>query len=268
MNKRAVSHELPYNYGNRKELKKDSLPYNIGNRNQERLPVTKQAKREYVNEQRIRYRSAMKTEQGALLDEMVRVTRYNRKYLIRALGKTASSGNSRAGSKPASSVVIKAGRPPSYHAPELTQFLCYYWHATNQACAKRLQAVLPQWLQWYEKATGIRLSLLHQVLLTRMTHTTIDRLLAEERSHYRIGKGRASTKPGTLFKKNIPIKTDQWHEKRPGFLEIDTVAHCGTSLSGLFVYSLNTVDIGSGWVEPRGCMGKRRIERPRGISID
>lgn len=219
--------------------------------------MTKQAKREYINEQRIRYRSAMKSEQGALLDEMVRVTRYNRKYLIRALSKKPAPGSSRVGSKATSSA--KAGRPPSYHAPELTQFLRYFWHATNQACGKRLKAVLPQWLQWYEKATGIRLSLLHQVLLTRMTHTTIDRLLADERSRYRFGKGRASTKPGTLIKKNIPIKTDQWQEKRPGFLEIDTVAHCGTSLAGLFVYSLNTVDIGSGWVEPRAVWGKGEL---------
>jgi hypothetical protein len=221
--------------------------------------VTKQAKREYINEQRPRYRAAMKLEQGVLLDEMVKVTKYHRKYLIRALNKRPESDSPTMRSDQAFIVRKKVGRPSIYDAPELTEFLRYFWHATNQACGKRLKCVLPQWLPWYEQATGIRLSLVHQVLLTRMTHTTIDRLLAEERSHYRIGKGRATTKPGTLIKKRIPIKTEQWKEKRPGFLEIDTVAHCGTSMAGMFVYSLNTVDVGSGWVEPRAVWGKGEL---------
>lgn len=221
--------------------------------------MTKQAKREYINELQSRYRAAMKKEQGAILNEMVKVTKYNRKYLIRALNRHPDSNAPPIGSTQSRLVNKKVGRPRVYDAPELTEFLRYLWHATNQACGKRLKSVLPLWMCWYEQATGIGLSLVHQVLLTRMAHSTIDRLLAEERSHYRIGKGRATTKPGTLIKKRIPIKTDQWQEKRPGFLEIDTVAHCGTSMSGMFVYSLNTVDIGSGWVEPRAVWGKGEL---------
>ena len=251
--------ELPYKKGNRRRLKIDSLPDNIGNRNSMRLPVTKQAKREYMNELRSRYRSAMKKEQGVLLDEMEKVTKYNRKYLIRTLNKNPRANSTKMRSDHALLAKKKVGRPSVYDAPELSEFLRYLWHATNQACGKRLKCVLPQWLPWYEQATGVRLSLLHQLLLTRMAHTTIDRLLAEERSHYRIGKGRATTKPGTLIKKRIPIKTDQWKEKRLGFLEIDTVAHCGTSMAGMFIYSLNTVDVGSGWVEPRAVWGKGEL---------
>jgi len=230
--------------------------------------VTKQAKREYISELRSRYRAAQKQEQGVMLNEMVKVTKYNRKYLIRALNTPPDSNSPPLRSAQSRLAKKKVGRPPVYDAPELTEFLRYLWHATNQACGKRLKCVLPLWMRWYEQATGSRLSLVHQVLLTRMTHTTIDRLLAEERSHYRIGKGRATTKPGTLIKKRIPIKTDQWQEKRPGFLEIDTVAHCGTSVAGMFVYSLNTVDIGSGWVEPRAVWGKGELnvlEAFRGI---
>lgn len=237
----------------------------MGNRNEMRLPVTKQAKREYINEQRCRYRqAATRHEQRVMLDEMMQVTHYHRKYLIRVLSKKRVESNCSRRSR--SSIVVAggngsvkttAGRPPVYDAPEFIAFLRYLWHATNQACGKRLKSVLPLWLPWYEQATGVRLSLLHQTLLTRMAHSTIDRLLAEERSHYRIGKGRATTKPGTLqIRKRIPIKTDQWMEKRPGFLEVDTVAHCGTSMAGMFVYSLNTVDVGSGWVEARAVWGK------------
>lgn len=191
-----------------------------------------------------------------MLDEMVKVTKFNRKYLIRVLNTPPAPVYPKAVVSLTRLEQKRPGAPRQYHAPEITQFLCHLWHATNQACAKRLQSLLPSWLPWYEQATGLVLSLEHQVLLTRMAHTTIDRLLASERSKYRVGKGRCTTKPGTLLKQHIPIKTEQWGEERPGFLEIDTVAHCGTSLSGMFVYSLDSVDLGSAWTEVRAAWGK------------
>ena len=69
---------------------------------------------------------------------------------------------------------------------------------------------------------------------------TIDRLLAKTRSKYQ-KQGLATTKPGAILKKRIPVKTNQWDETVPGFVEADTVAHCGTSVAGMFVYSLNCV---------------------------
>ena len=202
---------------------------------------------------RPRYRAAEKLEQTKLLNEIVQVCGFNRKYLIRVLNKKPSPKYPTAlygGPKK------KAGRPKLYHAPEILAFLLRIWHASNQACSKRLKCVLHLWLPKYEEATGIVLSLEHQVLILRMSHSTIDRLLSDERRHYRVGKGRVTTKPGTLLKKRIPIKTNQWDEDRPGFLEVDTVGHCGTSTSGMFAYTLNTVDIASGWVEPRASWGK------------
>jgi hypothetical protein len=79
--------------------------------------------------------------------------------------------------------------------------------------------------------------------------------LGPSRSKYK-GKGRSCTKPGTLLKKHIPIKTNQWDEKRPGFIEADTVAHCGTSLQGEHVWTLDCVDIATGWTEQRAVFGK------------
>ena len=69
-------------------------------------------------------------------------------------------------------------------------------------------------------------------------------------------RGRTTTKPGTLLRKQIPIKTNQWDESRPGFLEADTVAHCGESLSGMFAYTIDCVDIATGWTEQRAVWGK------------
>jgi hypothetical protein len=242
---------LPQKEGYRKGLKKESLPHNLGYPNIMRKPVTKQAKREYIDELRQRYRGASKKEQSAMLDEMVKVTRWHRKYLIRALGQ-------RSRPRPVSENTV--GRPRQYNTTGILTFCTTLWHATNQACGKRLKSILPLWLPWYStQKNKTPLSLLDQVMLTRISAATIDRLLKSERSKYRI-KGRCTTKPGTLqLRTRIPIKTEQWKEKRPGFLEVDTVAHCGTSLAGMIVYSLNTVDVGSGWVEPRAVWGKGEL---------
>ena len=215
-----------------------------------RLPVTKQSKKEYLMEVRPRYHAAGRREQTTLLDEIMKVCGFNRKYLIRVLNKKPRP------KFPLAHPEKKPGRPNEYHAPEMLAFLLRVWHASNQACSKRLKSVLHLWLPKYQEATGIALSLEHQVLMLRMSHSTIDRLLAHERARYRVGKGRVTTKPGTLLKKRIPVKTDQWDEKRPGFLEIDTVGHCGTSTAGMFALTLNTVDIASCWVEPRAIWGK------------
>ena len=92
-------------------------------------------------------------------------------------------------------------------------------------------------------------------LLESISASTIDRLLAPRRGKY-AKYGLATTKPGSILKKHIPIKTNQWDEKRPGFLEADTVAHGGSSGAGMFVFTVNTVDIATGWTEQRAVWGK------------
>lgn len=92
--------------------------------------------------------------------------------------------------------------------------------------------------------------------LLSMSAATIDRLLAPSRVKC---KRFCGTKPGSILKKQIKIKTDQWDEDRPGYLEADTVAHCGTSLSGDFVWSLTMTDIFSAWTENRAVWSKGSI---------
>jgi hypothetical protein len=69
-------------------------------------------------------------------------------------------------------------------------------------------------------------------------------------------RGLCTTKPGSLLKRHVPIATDQWDETRPGFIEADTVAHCGTSMEGMFVFTVNCIDIATGWREQRAVWGK------------
>ena len=218
--------------------------------------MTKKSNKEYVSELRSRYRAASKKEQSGLLDEMLTVCKWNRKYLIRALNKKPAP---RYPTALYAGKEKRSGRPREYGAPEILTFLECVWHGSNQACSKRLKHVLHLWLPHYEAFSGVALSLEHQALILRLSHSTIDRLLADVRRPYRVGKGRATTKPGTLLKHRIPIKTNQWNEHRPGFLEADTVAHCGTSTAGMYALTLNSVDIASTWVEPRAIWGKGEI---------
>ena len=91
--------------------------------------------------------------------------------------------------------------------------------------------------------------------LLKISASTIDRLLNPVRIQYQ-KRGRCSTNPGTLLRNQISIQTNQWNQSRPGFIEADTVAHCGISLSGVFVYTIDTVDIATGWTEQRAIWRK------------
>ncbi|MCX6641822.1 MAG: integrase, partial [Candidatus Bathyarchaeota archaeon] len=91
--------------------------------------------------------------------------------------------------------------------------------------------------------------------LLKISPATIDRILKPVRIKY-TKRGRSTTKPGTLLRKSIPIKTNQWNEARPGFLEADTVAHCGDTIAGIYVNTVNFVDIATGWTEQRAVWGK------------
>jgi hypothetical protein len=139
-----------------------------------------------------------------------------------------------------------------YDDPIISEVLRDIWVATNLPCSKRLTALLPQWLPFYAKRPipdHIRDKLLN------ISAATIDRLMRPQRA--RFGKlGLPTTKPGSLIKRHIPVKTMQWDETIPGFMEADTVAHCGTSVAGTFVYTLNIVDIATQWSEQRAVWGK------------
>jgi hypothetical protein len=125
----------------------------------------------------------------------------------------------------------------------------------NLPCAKRLKAGLALWVPLYASHFGIKLPPVVLALLASISASTIGRLLAPERGKH-AKHGLATTKPGSLLKQHIPIKTNQWDEKRPGFIEADTVAHGGSCGSGMFVFTVNIVDIATGWTEQRAVWGK------------
>jgi hypothetical protein len=209
---------------------------------------------EYLETIYLRYKRASLKEKTLILNEFCLNCGYHRKHAIRVLN------NFKRFTKPKPK---KRGKPSKYDKPSVLEPLKKIWLAANLPCSKRLKVIIPLWLPAYAKEFG-GLPLAVVKALLRISPATIDRLLEPVRVKYR-GRGRSTTKPGTLLRKQIPIKTNQWDENRPGFLEADTLAHCGESLLGDFVYTVNFVDIATGWTEERAVWGKGETDVLRQI---
>ena len=202
-----------------------------------------ESKREYLETIRARYKNASKRVKRIILDEFCQVCGYNRKYAIRVL-----NAHVQARSIPPTD---RRGRPAKYDHTLLQKPLVTLWKAGNLPCGKRLKAMIPLWLPHYPKPLEDKA----RKLLLSMAPATLDRFLKPLRSRYS-KRGLTTTKPGSLLKKHIPIKTDQWNERIPGFLEADTVAHCGSSTAGMYVNTVNMVDLATSWTEQRAIWGK------------
>lgn len=211
---------------------------------------------EYIASVRHRYRHASRFEKSRILDEVCRVCVYHRKHAIRLLNGKSGTQRGRSGQ----SHVERRGRPAKYNHPELLAVLKDLWIAANLPCAKRLKALIALWLPHYPYDISPDI---YQLLLS-ISAATIDRLMAPVRKAA-LPRGRATTKPGSLLKKKIPVKLQQWDETIPGFIEADTVAHCGASTAGMFVYTLNCVDIATGWTEQRAIWGSGEQNTLRAI---
>jgi hypothetical protein len=207
--------------------------------------MSPQSKREYTEAVVLRYKRAPRSKKTAILNGFCDTLGYNRKYVIRLLRTFTRFTQP----KPR-----KRGRCPIYSKEEVLTRLKRIWLAANLPCSKRLKVILPLWLPGYSE-TFEPLSLDAVKTLRSISSATIDRILKPARAQHKT-HGRSATKPGTLLRKQIPIQTNQWDESRPGSIEADTVAHCGQSLSGVFAYTIDFVDIATGWTEQRAIWGK------------
>jgi hypothetical protein len=201
---------------------------------------------ECVESIHLRYKRAARKEKTAILNEFCATCGYHRKHAIRLLRKFKRFTRP----KPK-----KRGAPSKYDKPSITEPLKRIWLAANLPCSKRLKVIISLWMPGYAKEYGA-LPLDVIKALCRISPPTIDRILKPLRKKYRL-KGRCTTKPGTLLRKQIPVKTNQWDESKPGFIEADTLAHCGESTEGDYVNTVDAVDIATGWTEQRAvwCKG-------------
>lgn len=195
--------------------------------------------REYVERMGPKYRRGDRGAKGRVLDEFCALCGIGRKYAVRLLkGRRRLKGA--AGAR---------GRKAVY-GPSDARVLAVIWRKARQPCGKRLAQAIATWLPYYEIHHGA-LEEGQRERIEAMSAATMDRLLRPQR--VRAGRrGLCGTKPGTLLRTQIPIRT-RWEDAQdcPGWIEADTVAHCGGSMAGDFVWSLTLTDIYSGWSELR-----------------
>lgn len=197
---------------------------------------------EVLKKLRRRYESAGAEHKRKLLDQAQELLGYHRKSAIRAM---------RAPEVVRGPVII-TGRPPKYEPGILLPFLRPIWQATDYACGRRLVAMLPEWIPAYEQHERSLPGEVREKLLSASSRT-LDRLLEPLRLQ---AVRRCLTRPGTLLRQQIPIRGSVWDEAHPGWLEVDTVALCGGSVAGEFVWMVDGVDYATAWVEVRAMWGR------------
>ena len=206
--------------------------------------MSQKVREEMLPRLRQRYTQRNREGRSRMIVELCEQFGYSRKHAIKLLGARAGWGGD---------PVRRKGRPPLY-GPQVTEVLWRIWRAAEQPCGKRLVELLALWLPHYEKEYGKLKAGLREKVLS-ISAAQADRLLAPRKA--RAGaRGRCGTKPGSLLKHHIPIRTDNWDVSRPGFLEADSVAHCGSSLEGDFIWSVTYTDIYSGWTSLRAVFNK------------
>ena len=206
------------------------------------MNMSREMKENWLPKVRARYARRSREGKSRMLNELCEDHGYERKYAIKLLG----------GGLPAPSRRPHPGPAPQYEVIE--PIVRLLWQAAEQPCGKRLAPVLRQWLPFYERRYG-GVSPRQRRLLRQVSPATLDRMLAGSRAES-TGRGRGGTKPGSLLRTEIPIRTGIWDLTRPGYLEADSVAHCGSSLAGEFIWSLTYTDIFSGWTEGRAVWNK------------
>ena len=205
--------------------------------------MSPRSKKDYLEAIFLRYKKTKRRSQKTkILDEFCKVCGYHRKHALRLLGKFKRFIKP----KPR-----QRGKPSVYNQSSVLAALERIWLDANMPCSKRLIVVIPLWLPHYPGGLGL------DVIkpLTKISPSTIDRVLKHSRKKYK-HVNISTTKPGTLLRKQIPIKTNQWEEFHPGFLEADTVAHCGGKIEGDYANTVDFVDIATGWTEQRAVWGK------------
>ena len=196
--------------------------------------MSKELKSDWLPKLQSRYARRSREGKSRMLDELCEDYRYERKYAIKLL-----RGN----------LAVPTGRThpgPERRYAVVEPVVRQIWLTAEQPCGKRLAPILRQWLPYYEGRYG-KLSARQRSLIWQVSPATLDRMLAPARAEH--WRGRSGTKPGRLLRSEIPIRTGTWDLSRPGYLEADSVAHCGASLAGSFIWSLTYTDILSGWTE-------------------
>lgn len=196
--------------------------------------MSKSSRYELIARTGPRYREASSADRKRILNEFIAASGYSRKHAIYVLNRTETKEPT------------KRARA-SIYGPEVQEALIELWEYANRICSKRLAPFLPDLVDALSRHGRLILKDSVKTKLLAMSPATIDRTLKAQRRC----EGQSCTRPGSLLKKQVPIRTfADWDDVQPGFLEADLVAHCGDTTSGQFLQTLVATDINTGWTEP------------------
>lgn len=193
-------------------------------------------RKELVEALRVRYRSAGTKDKSKILDEFVALTGYHRKHAVRVLRLEVTSTEVRARNR--------------LYDEAVRQALTVLWEAADRVCGKRLKALIPTLVDAMERHGHLELDPIVKTKVLQISAATIDRVLADARSHID-GQRKRRSGVGSAIRRSIAVRTfADWRDPAPGFFEIDMVEHCGGSQTGGdYVHTLTLTDIASGWTE-------------------
>lgn len=198
--------------------------------------MAKQSRQELISRLRPQYKTATKQEKQNIIDDVVAICQFDRKYAIKLLNQ------------PILSSCPKRRLRKRKYDENVKQALSILWYAANQICSKRLVPFIPDLIQNLESNGHIVLTRPTRDALLTISAATVDRMLKPER--HRIGKSVSTTRSGNLLKHQIQIRTfADWDDVVPGFFEADLVAHCGGDTRGSFLNTLVLIDISTSWLE-------------------
>lgn len=228
------------------------------------MGLTMKEKKAVTREMARRYQKASKKLKGPMLDEFTALMGYNRSYASHILANWGKNVYLRVKGQ---TLAVVLGRPrkkprmtrPRKYDDKLLRVLRSLWEVSDYLCGKRLAAFIRTALPVLERFGEIKLDLEMRQKLMEVSPATIDRLLKKERKKLAL-KSRARTKPGTLLKHQIPIRTfSDWDDLRPGFAEMDLVGHDGGDARGEFAQTLHLTDVCTSWCEMQAVRNKARV---------
>jgi hypothetical protein len=213
---------------------------------------------EYLKKAKRRYLKTSKIKKQKILDELCANTGYNRKYVIGRLSPKISL------TEPTGFSRKKRKKKSCRYTTRDIYWLAKIWEIMDYLCGQRLQPVLCEMITVLKKHKELAIPDDSASRLKRMSSATIDNRLKPYRKKIRT-RINSTTRPGSLLKKQIPIRTSSWNESRIGCCELDTVAHCGSSAAGEFINSLNITDILTQWTETAAIQGKAQKRVKAGL---
>ncbi len=201
------------------------------------------------------YKKASKKGKGAMLDQVVAATGYHRFRASWLLTYPPVAPKKK----------IQRERRSKYAV--ILMPLKKIWGFSNFAAGKRLVGMIPLYVETLTRDKELFITEKQKDLLLSVSAATIERLITDERRKV-FGKGKSTTKPGTLLKNKIPIKVfTRWDDRKPGFGEIDLVAHCGVSVKGDFAYTLDFIDLDTNWNECVAFLGRGQNNTQKALQI-